>query len=357
VKDKRIEIVDYGYVGEGEPCFIVAEMSANHNQDFDNAVEIIRAAKRAGADAVKIQTYTPDTITIDSRDELFFISEESTWAGKNLYDLYGEAFTPWEWQPQLKSIAEELGLIFFSSPFDYTAIDFLEKMKVPAHKIASFELVDLPLIKYAASKGKPLVMSTGMASREEIEEAVAAAREEGNSQIVLLKCVSAYPAAPDEMNLRTILDLKERFQCPVGLSDHSLGHEVALAAVVLGANMIEKHLTLSRGDGGPDSSFSMEPDEFKKMVKAIRTVESALGKVSYEPTEKESVNKQFRRSLFTVKKIKKGEKFTELNIRSIRPASGLPPKYFENIIGKEAAYDIKAGSPMTWDYVKSKSNR
>jgi pseudaminic acid synthase len=352
MKEHKVKITDHRFVGEGEPCFIVAEMSANHNQDFDKAVEIVRTAKKAGADAIKLQTYTPDTITINSRDDLFFISKESTWAGKNLYDLYGEAYTPWEWQPQLKSIAEELGLVCFSSPFDETAIDFLEQMDVPAYKIASFELVDLPLIQYAARKGKPLVMSTGMASFEEIEEAVEAAKEVGNDQIVLLKCVSAYPAPPEEMNLRTILDLQARFECPVGLSDHTLGHEAALASVVLGASVIEKHFILSREDGGPDATFSMELEEFAGMVKAIRTVERALGRVSYEPTEKESVNKQFRRSLFAVKEIKKGETFTKDNIRSIRPAAGLPPKHYHDIIGKEAACDIHAGSPLTWDHVK-----
>jgi len=353
----KIRISDNRYIGDGEPCFIVAEMSANHNQNYDKAVRIIQAAAESGADAIKLQTYTPDTITINSRDDQFFISKDSTWAGKNLYELYAEAYTPWEWQPKLKTIAEELGLVCFSSPFDYTAIDFLEKLDVPAYKIASFELVDFPLIKYAAKKGKPLIISTGMATREEIEEAVDAVKKTGNSEIVLLKCVSAYPAPPEEMNLRTILDMQKRFECLVGLSDHTLGHEVALAAVVLGACMIEKHFTLSRKDGGPDSSFSMEPDEFKGLVKAIRAVESALGKVSYEPTERESMNKQFRRSLFAVKEIKKGEKFSRNNIRSIRPASGLPPKHYEDIIGMEAARDIKAGSPLTWDDVRTISSR
>ncbi|MDY7034797.1 MAG: pseudaminic acid synthase [Thermodesulfobacteriota bacterium] len=348
----KVKITDGRYIGEGEPCFIVAEMSANHNQDYDKAVKIIKAASTAGADAIKLQTYTPDTITIDNQDSLFRISEDSTWAGKNLYKLYEEAYTPWEWQPELKKIAEDLGLICFSSPFDKTAIDFLEKMGVPMHKIASFELVDLPLIRYAAQKGKPLIMSTGMATLYEIDDAVKAIEDVGNRQMVLLKCVSAYPALPEEMNIRTIPDLKERFKCPVGLSDHTLGHEVALAAVTLGANVIEKHFTLSKKDGGPDSSFSMEPDDFTAMVKAIRLVEKALGKVSYEPTEKELISKQFRRSLFVVKDVKKGERLTMDNVRSIRPSAGLMPKYLDDIIGREASCNIKAGSPLKFDYIK-----
>jgi len=348
----KVKIADGKYIGEGEPCFIVAEMSANHNQDYDKAVEIIKAASAAGADAIKLQTYTPDTITIDSQDSVFRISENSTWAGKNLYKLYEEAYTPWDWQPKLKEVAENLGLVCFSSPFDFTAVDFLEQMNVPAYKIASFELVDLPLIKYAAQKQKPIIMSTGMANIQEIEEAVQSIKEIGNEQLILLKCVSDYPALPEEMNLRTIQDLKDRFHCPVGLSDHSLGHEVALAAVVLGAAIIEKHFTVSRADGGPDSSFSMEPDEFAEMVNAIRSVEKALGQVSYEPTEKELVNKQFRRSLFAVKDLKEGDMFTTENIKSIRPAAGLMPKYLDDVLGQKAACDIKAGSPLKWNYIK-----
>ncbi len=342
-------------VGEGEPCWIVAEMSANHQKDFNKAVDIIRAAAESGADAVKLQTYTADTITIDCRDELFQIGRDSTWAGRNLYDLYNEAYTPWEWHPALKQIAEEKGLACFSSPFDRSAVDFLEELSVPAFKIASFELVDLPLIRYAAQKGKPMILSTGMASLEEIEEAVECVHSSGNEQIILLKCVSAYPAPPEEMNLRTMVDLKERFACPVGLSDHTLGHEVALAAVSLGAKVIEKHFTLFRTDGGPDASFSMEPEEFANMVRSIRMVESALGKISYEPTDRESVNRQFRRSLFVVKDICEGEAFTQKNIRSIRPAAGIPPKYFEELLGREAACHIKAGSPLAWHHVRTNS--
>lgn len=336
-------------VGEGEPCLIVAEMSANHAKDYDKAVAIIRAASGAGADVIKIQTYTPDTITIDSRGELFRIGEGSTWAGRNLYDLYGEAFTPWEWHYQLKEIAENEGLVFFSTPFDETAVDFLDNLSVPAFKIASFELIDLPLIRYAADKGKPMILSTGMASLAEIEEAVKSVRSTGNDQVVLLKCVSAYPAPPEEMNLNTIPDLKRRFNCPVGLSDHTLGHEVALAAVALGADMIEKHFTLSRADGGPDSTFSAEPQEFWQMIHSIRLIEKAMGRPSYEPTENERTNRQFRRSLFAVRKISRGELLTRENVRSIRPAGGLAPKHLNEIIGRKAACDIEKGTPLSWD--------
>jgi pseudaminic acid synthase len=347
----KVRFGEKTYVGDDEPCWIVAEMSANHQQDFDKAVAIIHAAAASGADAIKLQTYTADTITIDSREDLFQIGKESTWAGRNLYELYQEAYTPWEWHPELKRIAEEKGLACFSSPFDKTAVDFLDGLSVPAFKIASFELVDLPLIRYAAQKGKPMILSTGMASLPEIEEAVECVRSTGNEQIVLMKCVSAYPAPPEEMNLRTLPDLEDRFGCPVGLSDHTLGPEAALAAVVLGARVIEKHFTLSREDGGPDASFSMEPRELHDMVRSIRTVEKALGKVSYEPTERELVNKQFRRSLFAVKDIGKGDLLNRENIRSIRPGAGLSPKYYPDVMNKEATCDIKKGTPLTWDLI------
>jgi pseudaminic acid synthase len=280
---------------------------------------------------------------------LFEVPGNSTWAGKNLYELYQEAYTPWEWQPKLKRLADELGMICFSSPFDKTAVDFLESMGVPLFKIASFELVDLPLIRYAAQKGKPVILSTGMATREEIHEAVREVRDAGNEQILLLKCVSAYPAPPEEMNLRTIPDLKRTFRCLVGLSDHTLGQEAALAAVTLGASVIEKHLTLSRNEGGPDASFSLEPAEFGEMVASIRLVEKSLGRVSYEPTAKELVNKSFRRSLFVVKDVKKGEPFTEESVKSLRPSAGLLPKHLHEVLGERAAADIKAGTPLRWD--------
>lgn len=333
-------------IGVEHPVLIVAELSGNHNQDFNIAVKIIKAIKEVGADAVKLQTYTPDTITIDCDNEYFQIKQGTLWDGKTLYELYKEAYTPWEWQPKLKEIAEDLGLICFSTPFDKTAVDFLEGMKVPAYKVASFELVDIPLIEYIASKGKPVIMSTGMATFEEISEAVEAARRAGAKDIALLKCTSAYPAKAEEMNLRTIPHLAEAFDTVTGLSDHTLGISVPVASVALGASIIEKHFTLSRKTGGPDSAFSLEPDEFRGMVDAVRTVEKALGTVNYAVTKGEGKSRVFRRSLFAVRDIKAGETFTEDNIRSIRPGYGLPPKYLKDILGKKAKKDIKTGTPL-----------
>lgn len=338
-------------VGTGQPTYVIAEMSANHNQDFNQAVQIIRAAKESGADAVKLQTYTPDTITINCNNQYFQIGKGTIWEGKNLYKLYGEAYTPWDWQPKLKQVANELGLDCFSTPFDPTAVDFLERMDVPAHKIASFELVDLPLIEKIAKTGKPIIMSTGMATLEEIEEAVTAIRKACNNQLALLKCTSAYPAPPEEMNLRTIQDMTQRFGVPVGLSDHTLGIVVPVVAVTLGACIIEKHFTLSRSTPGPDSAFSLEPREFKQMVDAIRVAEKAVGKVSYEVTEREAASRVFRRSLFVVADIKAGEPFTEKNIRSIRPGYGLPPKHLSDILGRRATCDIARGTPLEWSHV------
>ena len=335
-------------IGVGYPTYIIAEMSANHNQDFNQAVKIIEAAKEAGADAIKLQTYTPDTITIDCRHEYFQIKQGTIWAGRNLYDLYGEAYTPWEWQPKLKEIANDLGLDFFSTPFDHTAVEFLEEMKVPSYKIASFELVDLPLIRRIAQTGKPIIMSTGMASLAEIDEAVRTIREAGGNQLALLKCSSAYPAPPDEMNLRTIPHLAAAFGLPVGLSDHTLGIAVPVAAVALGACIIEKHFTLSREMPGPDSAFSLEPHEFKAMVKAVHTAERALGVVHYGVSQREAKSRLFRRSLFVVQDMKAGEIFTEENVRSIRPGHGLPPKYLNEVLGKQAKQDIARGTPLTW---------
>ena len=337
-------------IGAGEPVYIIAEMSANHHQDFDQAVKIIQAAKDAGADAVKLQTYTPDTITIDCRNDYFQI-KGTIWEGRNLYDLYREAFTPWEWQPKLKAIADELGLDLFSTPFDHTAVDFLEGMAVPAYKIASFELVDLPLIERVARTGKPLIMSTGMATLAEIDEAVRAARGAGAKEIALLKCTSAYPAAPAAMNLRTIPHLAEAFGVPVGLSYHILGIAVPVAAVALGACIVEKHLTLSCSRPGPDSAFSLEPGEFKEMVAAIRMAEQALGEVNYELAEQEATSRVFRRSLFAVQDIKAGETFTTENVRSIRPGHGLAPKCLPEVLGKKAAKDIKKGTPLSLQLV------
>ncbi len=339
-------------MGDGEKCFIVAEMSANHCRSFEKAVQIIKSAAGAGADGIKVQTYTPDTITMSSKSEYFTIPGESVWAGKTLYDLYQEAYMPWEWQPQLKAIAEELGLVFFSTPFDSSAVDFLEGMKVPIYKIASFELVDLPLIRYIAEKGKPVVLSTGMATLDEIREAVDCIKGTGNDQIILLKCVSAYPAPVQEMNLRTIPDLRERFGSLVGLSDHTLGGEVSVASVALGAHLVEKHFTMDRSEEGPDSTFSMEPDEFRDMTAKIRTVEAALGQPCYSPTRGEVANRLFRRSLFVVQEIRKGEQFTSRNVRSIRPAMGLAPRHLDEVIGKRASCDIVSGTPLSFEHVE-----
>jgi N-acetylneuraminate synthase len=339
-------------IGAGADAYVIAEVSANHNQNFDHAVGILRAAKAAGADAVKLQTYTADTITLRSDKEWFRISGGTPWDGRTLHDLYLEALTPWEWQPKLKEIAEELNMQLFSSAFDASAVDFLEAMNVPAHKVASFELVDVGLIQKMARTGKPLIMSTGMASVEEISEAVTAARTAGASQIALLKCTSAYPAPPGEANLLTIPELGRRFQCPVGLSDHTLGLAVPVAAVALGASIIEKHLCLRRAEGGPDHAFSLEPDEFKAMVEAVRTAKQALGTVQFTSGPRESGNRQFRRSLFVVEDLKKGELFTTQNLRSIRPARGLHPRHLPEILGKVAARDVERGTPMAWELVE-----
>ena len=338
-------------IGDGEPVYIVAEMSANHSQDVDQAVRTLHAAKEAGADAVKLQTYTPDTLTISSDKEYFRIGGGTLWDGRTLHDLYGEAYMPWEWQPKLKEIADEIGIDLFSTAFDPTAVDFLEEMGVPVHKVASFEIVDIPLIEKMARTGKPLIISTGMATLSEIEEAVHAARRAGATQVALLKCTSAYPAPPEEMNLRTIPHLADAFSVPVGLSDHTLGIAVPVAAVALGACIVEKHFTLSRDIPGPDSAFSLEPHEFKAMVEAIRTVEKALGKVHYGVSEQEARSRVFRRSLFVVKDMKAGEVFTEENVRSIRPGYGLPPKYLPEILGRRAVRDVEKGTPLRWELI------
>jgi pseudaminic acid synthase len=338
-------------IGPGNPVYIIAEISANHNQDFNKAVKLIDAAAKAGADAVKLQTYTPDTLTINCDNAHFMIGKGTPWEGKTLYDLYGEAFTPWEWQQKLKDKAESMGMECFSTPFDNSAVDFLEKMNVKAYKIASFELVDIPLIKYTASKGKPMIMSTGMATEEEIRDAVDAVYSTGNRDLALLKCTSSYPALPEQMNLKTIPDLAEKFNVISGLSDHTLTKDIAVASVALGANIIEKHITLSRKEGGHDVSFSLEPDEFKQMVESVRMVEKALGKVNYEITEKEKASRVFRRSLFVVKDIEAGELLTSENIRSIRPGAGLSPKYYDQILGKTSLCDIKRGTPLRWELI------
>ncbi len=335
-------------IGPGEPVYVVAEMSANHGQSFAEAARILGAAKMAGADAVKLQTYTPDTLTLDSDREEFRIGAGTIWEGQNLYQLYGEAYTPWEWQPQLKELAGELEIELFSSPFDATAVDFLEQMEVPAYKIASFEIVDLALIRRVAETGKPIIMSTGMATLDEIEEAVETARQGGCEELALLKCTSAYPAPAAEMNLRTIPDLGRIFGVPVGLSDHTLGIAVPVAAVALGAAIVEKHFTLSRAKPGPDSAFSLEPHEFKDMVEAIRTAEQALGEARYGASEREAASRVFRRSLFVVEDVVAGEELSERNVRSIRPGNGLPPRELPRVLGRRAARDLPRGKPLEW---------
>ncbi len=343
-------------VGPGHPVYLVAEMSANHNQNFDQAAEIIIAAKEAGADAVKLQTYTPDTLTINSSESWFRISGGTLWDGHNLFELYQEAYTPWEWHPKLKALADDLGLDFFSTAFDPTAVDFLDELEVPVHKIASFELVDIPLIEKMAATGKPLILSTGMASLGEIEEAVHKARLAGAGQIALLKCTSAYPALPEDMNLRTIPHLAQAFQVPVGLSDHTLGIAVPVAAVALGACLVEKHFTLSRRMPGPDSAFSLEPQEFKAMVTAIRIAEKALGRINYGVSPDEAKSRVFRRSLFVVADMAAGEIFQENNVRSIRPGYGLAPRHLPEVYGRRAARNIPKGTPLTWDLIQGRDD-
>jgi pseudaminic acid synthase len=340
-------------VGPGHPVYIVAELSANHGQDPERALKLVRAAREAGADAVKVQTYTADTLTIQCDAPPFRIAGGTPWDGRTLHELYQEAYMPWAWQPGIKAVADEEGLDFFSTPFDATAVDFLERLPVPAYKVASFELVDLPLIRRIAATGKPVILSTGMASADEIAEALEAARRAGATQLALLKCTSAYPARPEEMHLRTLTDMAERFGMPVGLSDHTLGIAVPVAAVALGACIVEKHFTLSRDIPGPDSAFSLEPHEFRAMVEAIRTAERALGRADYSVSEREAKSRMFRRSLFVVREIKAGEPFTADNLRSIRPAHGLHPRHYEEILGRRAARDIQAGTPMSWDLVQA----
>ena len=328
--------------------YIIAEMSANHAGSFERAKEIIHAAKEAGADCIKIQTYTADTLTIDCDNKYFHI-DDGTWKGDTLYNLYKKAYTPWEWQADLKKEADKIGLDFLSTPFDNTSVDFLEDIGIEFYKIASFELVDIPLIEYVASKGKPIIMSTGMGTLGEIEEAVNAIKGQANDQIYLLKCSSAYPAISDNMNLNTMVNMKETFGVPVGLSDHSMGSLGAVIAVAMGANIIEKHFCISREIENPDSSFSMEKDEFKNMVEDIRSVEKAKGKIKYGPEEEEKENVKFRRSIFVTKNINKGEIFDKENIKIIRPAYGM---HYDEILGKSANADLKAGTPLKWKFIK-----
>jgi len=338
-------------IGQGRATYIIAELSANHGQSFDQAVRILHAAKEAGADAVKLQTYTAGTITLRSDKDCFRIAGGTIWDGRILYDLYEEAFTPWDWQPKLKEIADGLGMQLFSSAFDDSAVDFLEQMNVPAHKIASCELVDIGLIRKMARTGKPLLMSTGMATEEEIAEAVEAARGAGATQIALLKCTTAYPAPPRDANLLTIPELARRFGCPAGLSDHTMDVAVPVAAVALGACIIEKHLCLRRADGGPDSAFSLEPQEFRAMAEAVRVAEAALGVAQFAPGPSEINSRRFRRSLFVVEDVKQGDLFTKQNVRSIRPADGLHPRHFEEVLGKRAAANVERGTPLSWTLI------
>lgn len=335
-------------IGEGAPAYIIAEMSGNHAGSIERAKDIIYAAKECGADCIKIQTYTADTMTIDC-DNPYFQITEGTWEGENLYKLYQKAFTPWEWQEELSQEAKKVGIDFLSTPFDQTSVDFLEKLELPFYKVASFELVDIPLLEYIASKKKPIVMSTGMGTLEEIEEAVQAIYGQGNHDLALMKCSSAYPAKREQMNLRTIRDMQERFHVPVGLSDHSMGSFSATTAVALGASIIEKHFCLSRTIKNPDCTFSMEPHEFKQMVEEIREVEKALGKVTYGVSKQEEYNTRFRRSLFVVKDIAKGEELTTENIRSIRPSNGLKPKYMKDVLGKKANKPLAKGTPLSFE--------
>ncbi len=338
-------------ISENAPVFVIAEMSANHLMDFDRAVKIMKAAKDAGADAVKIQTYTPDTITLDSDDPCFQITQGTIWDGTTLHKLYETAYTPWEWQPKLMKIAQDIGLIFFSSPFDLSSIDFLEEMNVPAYKVASFEITDIPFIRKIARLGKPILMSTGIAYLADIELALKTCREAGNENVILLKCTSAYPAPYEEINLKTIPSMGEVFGCLTGLSDHTMGSAVAGAGVALGAKVVEKHLTLRRADGGADAAFSMEPEEFKEMVEHIRQIEKAVGKVTYELTEKQKKSREHSRSLFVAQDMKAGDVFTPENLRSVRPSCGLHTMYYEELLGKKISRDARLGTPMSWDLV------
>jgi N-acetylneuraminate synthase len=338
-------------IGPGRPVYIVAEMSGNHNHDFDKAVRIVRAAKEAGANAVKLQTYTPDTMTIDSDREGFIIGKGTLWEGQKLFDLYDTAHTPWDWQPKLKEVADEIGIDLFSTPFDNTAVGFLETMDVPAYKVASFELVDIPLLKRIGETRKPVIMSIGMATLAEIDEAVLTLRQAGAKEIAILKCTSAYPAPPEEMNLRTIPHIAEAFGVVSGLSDHTLGMAVPVAAVALGACIVEKHFKLSKEDCGPDAAFSLDFDEFKTMVENVRLAEKALGEVHYRLTPEEKESTVFRRSLFVVKNVREGEVFTGENVRSIRPGSGLAPKYYDVVLGRRASRDIERGTPLEWEHL------
>lgn len=337
-------------IGISYPPFIIAEMSGNHNQSLERALEIVEAAARAGAHAIKLQTYTPDTMTLDlNRGEFYIYDPQSLWKGHSLYQLYQQAYTPWEWHKPIFERCKQLGLIVFSTPFDETAVDFLESLDVPCYKIASFENTDIPLIKKVAATGKPMIISTGMATVAELDETVRIAREAGCMDLILLKCTSTYPASPENTNILTIPHLRELFQCQVGLSDHTMGIGVAVASVALGATVIEKHFTLSRADGGVDSAFSMEPEEMQALVIESERAWQALGKVSYGTTEKEKKSLQYRRSIYVAEDMKAGEVFTKDNLRVVRPGFGLPSKYYDSLLGKKVKKDVTKGTPVSWE--------
>ncbi len=346
---KEIKI-GHKLLGPMNKPFIVAEMSGNHNHSLDRALQIVEAAAKAGADGLKLQTYTPDTITIDVEEGEFFISDpDNLWEGSSLYKLYGQAYTPWEWHAPIFEKARELGMVAFSSPFDFSSVDFLEDLDVPCYKIASFENIDLPLIRYAASTGKPLIISTGMASTSELNEAVEAARDAGCKELILLKCTSTYPAEPVNTNILTIPHMAQLFDCQVGLSDHTMGTGVAVASVALGATFIEKHFTLDRNDGGVDSAFSLEPGELEMLVTETARAWQSLGKVTYGPTENEKKSLVFRRSLYFVEDVEAGSEITKKNVRSIRPGFGLPPKYLDMILGRKISKNVVKGTPVSWE--------
>lgn len=343
-------------IGPRNPVFIVAEMSGNHNHNFENALKIIDAVAEAGADAIKLQTYTPDTLTLNCDNEFFQI-KDGLWKGQTLHELYKKSYTPWEWQQKLKEYAESKGLIFFSTPFDETAVDFLEKINVPLYKVASFEITHIPLLKRIGKTQKPVILSKGLASKEEIKNAIRVLKESGTKDIAVLHCISSYPAKPEQMNLKTIPDIKERLGVISGISDHSLNITVPIVSAALGASIIEKHFTISREDGGPDSEFSIEPKELRDLIRTVREAESTLGKPLYHPESSEKNNIMFRRSLFASKDIKKGEIFTTDNIRIVRPGDGLAPSFYESILGKKAEEEIEKGTPLEWRMVENSQNK
>lgn len=348
---KNINLENFN-INDDSATFIIAELSGNHGHNIEIAKKTILAMKDSGADAVKLQTYTPDTITLDSDKECFQINHGTLWDGQNMYNLYKKAYTPWEWHKELQEYSKSLGLIFFSAPFDHTAVDFLEELNIPIYKIASPEITDIPLIEYTASKGKPIIISTGIATLNEIKEAIEACKRVGNENIMLLKCTSAYPTPLVDVNLKTIPHMKDLFNVPVGLSDHTLGMSVPIAAVTLGAKIVEKHFILSKEIDSPDKDFSLTPSEFKDMVTSIRDIEKALGRVTYELTDSMKIGRIGRRTLFCVKDIKKGEMITTENVMSKRPGEGISPKYLKTVIGKVAKSDISKATALQWDLIE-----